>query len=807
MFWLPALLLLELGSFASSASAQVPSCPSGAGIVHASSTDKMVICNTHYRAVLSTVSGELLNVSRRDPSTGNATVTRDRLLVRMTGQGSSVDLGTLTANFVIDDDFDFYVRVRAWPSFTDNNRKLVVERSYEFTESPHIYEHLRVRVTEGPYTGGYSPLSVPIDRFEWLFDAANAGVWVTRSASDMFMDNPDGPYGGRRMVGAVRWSRAFTRMPTNVTQAPSSYGRLLVNGGKFVGTNVDAVILPGTSYLAGAVITVGTTNQDWPFIALQGVIDHEEFQFYPSLGLWRASTGPPACHVHSWGAGTFGNPNQQTMMYQLIPASSQQTSYAQVRRDYLIRESMHMRWRLATDNGWPRLETVRCAGVDYPDGYHSTPNSRAFPPVLYTWAMLTWRHSTGQWQHVPSQADVLLDALQGTRPFYTLRAGPNFEDSYRATPYLAWAAERKAILPGPSEKGVLNAHAHALHFAWLMAEANAKAGRATEAADWWALVLKYHQGSLRLFSDAYPAQKGGLMYWGIVQYAPGSSKMEPDYNTISFEGISAGYLAAHDSQYAFAEAVERGARLDYDPSTSAFDRPHPATRAFIARLCRVFPPAIAFSGDSLQMSQTVSAASLEEVLTYGAALDDPALAASIIRTHDPQRVIVDPKGDHYIYTNRLFVSQWLDGFWQEVDLASVPDQARFYVEVRPVVQQPALNGPRGPLTRFLPPNYSIVRRGSLFEFMADDRASVILYVAHQSGGWVSDATSSVNVYQNHRWSVPTNAQTLHSQGAPAGYYRFDLGEVAARSVLNVRLIWSRNPTPSVLPGAHDSESH
>src|SRR4051794_30884864 len=87
-------------------------CPLGDGVVHVSHGTEMVICNRHYRAVLSTVSGELLSATRRDAAAGSASIRRDRIRVKILGQQAAVDLGTRTKLVQdIENDFSFYLRV------------------------------------------------------------------------------------------------------------------------------------------------------------------------------------------------------------------------------------------------------------------------------------------------------------------------------------------------------------------------------------------------------------------------------------------------------------------------------------------------------------------------------------------------------------------------------------------------------------------------------------------------------------------------------------------------------------------------
>ena len=142
----------------------------------------------------------------------------------------------------------------------------------------------------------------------------------------------------------------------------------------------------------------------------------------------------------------------------------------------------------------------------------------------------------------------------------------NFKDRHKDVYYIAYSANRKETL-GNGPKGVLNTHAHALHFAWLMKEASELRGSPQDARKWQAIVEFYHPGSKMLYQLLYPGAKdchtvtelsgsqashcnllSGHLAYSIDNPCvyPGCDEpgAHPSYSYISHEGIAAGYLDA-----------------------------------------------------------------------------------------------------------------------------------------------------------------------------------------------------------------------------------------------------------------------
>jgi len=166
--------------------------------------------------------------------------------------------------------------------------------------------------------------------------------------------------------------------------------------------------------------------------------------------------------------------------------------------------------------------------------------------------------------------------------------------------------------------------------------------------------------------------------------------MEPWYNSISFEGIAAGYLEANEFEPEFVDAVERASLLDYNPcnynkksepcrSNDRITYANTKNEPFVARLIRIFPVALSFVGSEISMSGAISAASLQEVLTFGELKSDPQNATNARKRHDKANFINERGGRHWIMTNAEPVSDWVPGFWEEEEFADVPSRYSFSV--------------------------------------------------------------------------------------------------------------------------------
>ena len=623
------------------------------------SGNNLVISNSHYIAYIDRTNGELSSVFDHNPdgSYGNIAVSVDRLRIRTSGLSQIVFSSALSALRVdVDEAYDFYTKVTTLAKVEDPNASLYVRRTYEFTRNKNIYEQVAFYVSESclPHK------SVLIDELDWLIvtGTGREEVFAATTADDLFIEYPDGPLGG---LSSSLWGKKFR---TNFA-LPAPFERILVSGGDFFQTRSRANIWAGHVFLVDAVISIGSPGDVPPDSA---DFDNKVYQFYPDFGL--RSGG-----YHF----TFIDWNKYTTNH-FIPVMNE------VQEDFLIRISMHLRRRMELDGGWPKYPKWS----KYPHGDIFTAHSRSFPQLAYLWAHLTLKHYRDNWVHEPSDADIIYHQLQKLQDYYLPSSPKHFEDLIKPDkriPYISYSAAKKERNSKKGPRGVLNTHAHALHFAWIMREASKLYGDSEIEQKWREIIAKYHVGSKELFRRLYPGQakKGGPSIGGMVNYSRGTPRIHPGgksscYNTISFEGIASGYLQAQEYEPEFVDAVEHASREDYDPYKPGHQ--DAKTEPFVARLCRVLPVALSFIGDEIRMSKAIGAAGIKEVLTYAELKRDPATAPDANPGHNPQKFIVEGGGRKLILTNKSFVSDWVPGFWEEKTPDEIPQNLRFQVYVK-----------------------------------------------------------------------------------------------------------------------------
>jgi len=358
---------------------------------------------------------------------------------------------------------------------------------------------------------------------------------------------------------------------------------------------------PRTSLLLNAVVPRERIEGE-RFIAA-------EHQYYAGYGLLA---------IDAKGKLAFNDWNRYQLMDRLIPVDSDQREAA------LTRIGRFMLEVIRRDGGWPKMHKW---SHRYPDGDRFTAHTRAFPGLVYLWAHL---------QRRGLDVTELYERLQDTRGFLSGDFADRFPDG---TPYVAYSAAEHSTDGGP--EGVLNTHAHALHFIRLMMEASAIAKDEREDG-WRELLLSYHAGSRGLFERLYPATKDGETLLGILDYSADAefgNVPKYAYNTISYIGITAGYEESNEREIEMVDAV-------------AF-RPQ-AKDGLVGPLCRLMPAALAFADGAVMVSR-IFAVGLTEALA-----GDRNTGA-----HDPDKFIVEGRGRKWIKTNASFTSDWVQGYWAE----------------------------------------------------------------------------------------------------------------------------------------------
>jgi len=658
-----------------------------------------VVSNRYYTASLNKQTGELYSVL--DRLGGRPAITGDKLIVRVSGRADSLAPADFSgARFSIEDGFDFYVRVLWTDSVSGGGTDYRVERTYEFTNSPNIYE--QVAILNGARSGARNP-SLTLEEFTWEFQRGSDSFPVRRTADDLWTELPLGLLGGNQLTLS---GHAFaTNFDSNATNPRR---RIVVSRHVQNRSSTLADLGSGHGLISASVVSLLDRFPD------QAAFSQPQFAFYPGYGLRQNSSDSSL---------SFINWNHYELSNWLIPLrrkyEAQPTATDWLQEDMLIRITMHLVDRMKLDGGWPRWPAWSSAGVSYPMGGNLAPHSRAFPAIAYLWSYLTVEWEGGRWVHSPGDADVIYNQLQHLRRFYGVApdtASVNFKDRHEGVYYIGYSTNRKEML-GNGPRGVLNAHAHALHFAWIMRDASELRGLAEDAKKWQAIVEFYHPGSKMLYQLLYPGAKDCPtvadargrrtthcnLLSGHLAYSlnnpciyPGCDEpgAHPSYSFISHEGIAAGYLDAGEYEPEFVDAVERASRLDYNPYGKLSPLP---LGPLVARLCRTLPLALAFTGDNFSMAipdrepqepgqpmrYDISATSLKEVSSF-ARLRFRDLAVTR-RAHDPQKAIAE-YGEQglrkVVWSNRTFVTDWIPGFWEEMNPDQIPPTLQYRVDVR-----------------------------------------------------------------------------------------------------------------------------
>lgn len=744
----------------------VPSCARAQHLAFQDLLQSFVVTNRYYRASVSKHTGELYSVV--DRLSGRTAISGDRLIIRVSGRPDALGPADFSAaRFAIADGFDFYVRVVWQGTLSGSDGRHRIERTYEFTNSPYVYEQVAILVGELPSEAREPKMT--LQEVTWQFRRDNVGVAISRTAEDLWTELPTGPMGGLEpSLTGHTFTTQFDGDPTNPRR------RIVVSGKARDAAATSADLAGGHGLVAASLVSiVGGLPDD-------SVLHQPLLRFYAGYGLRQDASDS------TW---TFTNWNRYELSNGLIPLRRKYvdtpTADDWLEEDILIRITMHLVNRMKFDGGWPRWWAWSSAGVTYPQGDIFTAHSRDFPAMAYVWSYLTVEWKSDRWVHSQSDADVIYRQLQRLRPFYGV--GPdasilNFKDLHEGVPYIAYSANRKEAT-GNGPKGVLNAHAQALHFAWIMKDASELGGNLEDARKWKEIIEFYHPGSRMLYRLLYPGADdchlalpadGGLagncdFLSGHLGYSIGRACIypgcrgpaaHPTYSFISHQGIAAEYLDAEEYEPEFVDAVERASRLDFNP----YDRPtYLPLGSLVAQLCRVLPLALVFTRDSFGMAMPdkgregppqhlqydISAASLAEVNTFARLRFQQLLETR--RAHDPQRVIGEAPGKglrKVIWTNRRFVTDWIPGFWEEKDPADVPLSLRFSVEIRP---------PSGGQVG----NWVAYRIDNRIEVMADFDSGVAVLKLPPTGV----ETQYVTGYRDYdprtlRWKDPVNEQSF-----------------------------------------------
>lgn len=629
-----------------------------------------VICNGKYVAKINRSNGELKVYEMNSSGFAGELLASEETILDISSSAdpsTNFSLNTESATVIIDYSTSFYLKLTVYYRLQLPHDFLRVKKTYEFFQSQNIYSQHAFLVDETQ--GGLNRQPIIVDRLQIRYALQKPSLKAYATTDDLNAFHPQGTNYDRQSFAADRYQIDFDQNAT----------KMVVVSGKFSNTNHDVIISDSKILLMNSVLTLGPENQN---LSPNKVIRDFSYQFYPNFGVRHQledRDGNPTPYYTFTDWHKYKNFDERL---QLIPILEDGSTISVIRKDFLIRSCVHLQEQMEASAYWLKKRAWSSAGVDYPNGEIFTSYSRSFPQMAYLWGYLSHERRNGGWSYVASDADTLLTTLNRLiRHYETNLGGANFDDNLDSgVSYISYAAQKKHR-SGNGPKGVINTHADALHFAWIMAEANYMKSDQDMGNRWNTLVTKYHAGSKALFDGLFPYNK---TYWGVMRYGLGKNKREPWYNTIALEGICAGYMQAKEYEVDFIDAVLRSQEYDYiyeikNNETKRGSRSNAEHDPFVARLCRTFPPALSFIKDSIQMSHAISGAGIEEVLNFGLASQNPSFEEKAM--HDPRKYIYESRIDQYIQTNNAFKSDWVPGFWVEMLPKEIPSSDRFSLTV------------------------------------------------------------------------------------------------------------------------------
>ena len=152
-------------------------------------------------AQVSAVTGALSSI-RFKTQTSTTIVENERLTIRPSASHQTKTPSQIRdVEVTVDQALDFYTRIRTVGQVGIGKYSLTIERTYEFTNGPHVYEQLSIS----------APEPIWVDEIAWSFQSTS-GAWAGATTEDLFVHEPTAPLGGlnRTLPGCVAQASPFT---------------------------------------------------------------------------------------------------------------------------------------------------------------------------------------------------------------------------------------------------------------------------------------------------------------------------------------------------------------------------------------------------------------------------------------------------------------------------------------------------------------------------------------------------------------------------------------------------------------------
>lgn len=585
-----------------------------------------------------------------------------------------------------------------------NGTHLWVRRVYEFTQGEHMYVHFEI----------YSDQNEELRSWDWwfhtpagsslIFSPLNQTISFTYPAFD-----PANRTAAEHPVNSLKTN--YRGYEVQVTDTPTASNTWVRRSSQRVNLRPHQRIVGGVALSAvpsgGQNLPnfVAYPQQAYPFYAEYGLLDFGNTIETVTDSSCRFGFNLPAGRPSGVSERffDFADFSSYQQLDQYVPVQhfgGQQAALAGRTRgalDQLLRANMHLLERMAHEGGWPQR-----AGWDrYACGFHYTPISRGFSSAVYLWAYLTLGWDGQRWVSCTNTTDPMYEQLQFTDQFFEPGSPSTFSDQLRllnSEDYIAYSSgyrENDPNVPAAEKiRGVINAHAHALHFVAMMRDAARLKGETAVSNAWHSRLARFHSGSKAMFARLHPGteyENPSIRYPGLMNYAfqidPAKEYIHYTgaYSQITYRGIMPGYLDAGEYELELIEAVER-MRYDLDLDDGIvkgyaehnimwpLTRANPLSLSFLREPTTSAPDIAIWNSRAhgLRADHLEAAVKLDEVIQSGYQV--------LGGIHDRALYIHAGLG-RYVLTNARFLSDWVPGSWEEIAYAAVPADRRFTVEV------------------------------------------------------------------------------------------------------------------------------
>src|SRR5947207_1215196 len=281
-----------------------------------------LVTNRYYTASVNKQTGELYSVL--DRSSGRTAISGDKLIIRLASRDQPLAPGDFSASrFSIEDGFDFYVRVLWTSAISDGAADSRIERTYEFTSGPNIYE--QVAIVTGA-TRDARKTARTLEEVTWEFRRESYNIPVRRTAEDLWSALPIGALGGMQLtLPGHAFATAFDSNATNPRR------RIVISRHIQDHASTLADLGNGHSLVSASVVSLLDRFPD------QAAFNQPKFAFYPGYGL-RQDLSDSSLSFINW--------NHYELSNWLIPLRRRYvvkaTATDWLQEDMLIRITMHL---------------------------------------------------------------------------------------------------------------------------------------------------------------------------------------------------------------------------------------------------------------------------------------------------------------------------------------------------------------------------------------------------------------------------------------------------------------------------------